>query len=70
MKMSDDTTFWNGVRAAILLDGISGAQVHSVTGSGVVDGNGVPHWISEYPSFLSLKLRLTRPSRICSRQLL
>jgi galacturan 1,4-alpha-galacturonidase len=45
LKMSDDTTFWNGVRATFLLDGITGAQIHSVTGSGVVDGNGVPHWI-------------------------
>ncbi|KAL0059800.1 hypothetical protein AAF712_013441 [Marasmius tenuissimus] len=44
LKMSDDTNFWNGVRAAILLTNINGATVHSTTGSGVVDGNGVPFW--------------------------
>ncbi|KAL0579868.1 hypothetical protein V5O48_002115 [Marasmius crinis-equi] len=45
LKLSDDTTFWNGQEAVILLDGITGAKVHSVTGTGLVDGNGVPHWI-------------------------
>ncbi|KAF5383596.1 hypothetical protein D9615_003576 [Tricholomella constricta] len=44
MKLSDDTTFWNGVRAAILLTNVSGATVHSKTGTGLVDGNGVPFW--------------------------
>ncbi|ESK92759.1 extracellular exo-polygalacturonase [Moniliophthora roreri MCA 2997] len=44
LKLSDDTNFWNGVRAAILLTNLNGATVHSKTGSGVVDGNGVPFW--------------------------
>ncbi|KAJ7851608.1 glycoside hydrolase family 28 protein [Mycena olivaceomarginata] len=33
LKMSEDLTFWNG------------AKMHSVTGTGLVDGNGVPYWI-------------------------
>ncbi|KAF8074913.1 extracellular exo-polygalacturonase [Lyophyllum atratum] len=44
LKMSDDLTFWNGVRAAILLTNISGATIHSKTGTGLVDGNGIPFW--------------------------
>ncbi|KAG6813861.1 hypothetical protein H0H92_006268 [Tricholoma furcatifolium] len=45
LKLSDNTTFWNGVKAAILLTDITGATIHSKTSSGVVDGNGVPFWI-------------------------
>ncbi|GLB41868.1 putative glycoside hydrolase family 28 protein [Lyophyllum shimeji] len=44
LKLSDDTTFWNGVRAAILLTNVSGATIHSKTSTGLVDGNGVPFW--------------------------
>ncbi|KAG6909344.1 hypothetical protein DXG01_000944 [Tephrocybe rancida] len=44
LKLSSDTTFWNGVRAAILLTNINGATIHSKTGTGLVDGNGVPFW--------------------------
>ncbi|KAF9265082.1 glycoside hydrolase family 28 protein [Marasmius fiardii PR-910] len=44
LKMSDDTDAWNGVRAAILLTKINGATIHSLTGSGLVDGNGVEFW--------------------------
>ncbi|KAG6890076.1 hypothetical protein C0995_012025 [Termitomyces sp. Mi166 len=46
LKLSSDTAFWNGVRAAILLSNTKGATIHSKTGSGVVDGNGVPFWIA------------------------
>ncbi|KAH0582776.1 hypothetical protein H2248_010687 [Termitomyces sp. 'cryptogamus'] len=45
LKLSSDTAFWNGVRAVMLLANINGAIIHSKTGSGVVDGNGVPFWI-------------------------
>ncbi|KAJ4287628.1 hypothetical protein N0V90_012331 [Kalmusia sp. IMI 367209] len=40
LKASDDTTFWNGVNAIISVSGITGAKIRSVTGTGVVDGNG------------------------------
>ncbi|KAJ6531703.1 glycoside hydrolase family 28 protein [Mycena sp. CBHHK59/15] len=45
LKMSEDLTFWNGKSAVISISGIKGAKMHSVTGSGLVDGNGVPYWI-------------------------
>ncbi|KAF5366849.1 hypothetical protein D9758_006488 [Tetrapyrgos nigripes] len=44
LKLSDDTNFWNGVGSAISLSSINGAHIHSVTGSGLIDGNGVPFW--------------------------
>ncbi|THU81731.1 glycoside hydrolase family 28 protein [Dendrothele bispora CBS 962.96] len=44
LKLSDDTDFWNGVGSAMLLSDINGARIHSVTGSGLIDGNGVPFW--------------------------
>jgi galacturan 1,4-alpha-galacturonidase len=40
LKASDDTTFWNGVGAIISVSGITGARIRSVTGAGVIDGNG------------------------------
>lgn len=40
LKASDDTTFWNGVNAIISVSGITGAKIRSVTGTGVIDGNG------------------------------
>jgi galacturan 1,4-alpha-galacturonidase len=40
LKASDDTTFWNGVGAIISVSGITGAKIRSVTGAGVIDGNG------------------------------
>lgn len=45
LKLSSDTAFWNGVRAVMLLSNVKGATIHSKTGSGVVDGNGVPFWL-------------------------
>ncbi|KAG6821474.1 hypothetical protein H0H93_010198 [Arthromyces matolae] len=46
LKLSSNTTFWDGVRAAILLTNIQGATIHSKTGSGLVDGNGKPFWVA------------------------
>ncbi|KAK7048663.1 extracellular exo-polygalacturonase [Favolaschia claudopus] len=45
LKMSEDLTFWNGKQAVILISGVTGARMRSVTGTGLVDGNGVPYWI-------------------------
>jgi len=44
LKLSDDTDFWNGKRAIIYINGISGATLTTTTGAGIVDGNGVPYW--------------------------
>ena len=40
LKASDDTSFWNGKNAIISVSGIEVAKIHSVTGSGLIDGNG------------------------------
>jgi galacturan 1,4-alpha-galacturonidase len=45
LKISEDLTFWNGKLSMISISGIKGAKTHSVTGTGLVDGNGVPYWI-------------------------
>jgi galacturan 1,4-alpha-galacturonidase len=47
LKMSSDTTYWNGIKAFIELSNITGATIQSITGSGVVDGNGAPFWKGE-----------------------
>ncbi|KAJ7116569.1 glycoside hydrolase family 28 protein [Mycena epipterygia] len=44
LKMSDDLDFWNGVSTTFSINAITGATMRSVTGTGVVDGNGVPYW--------------------------
>ncbi|KAJ6553581.1 glycoside hydrolase family 28 protein [Mycena vulgaris] len=46
LKMSEDLAFWNGKAATISIDAIKGAKMHSLTGTGVIDGNGVPYWIA------------------------
>ncbi|KAJ7036857.1 glycoside hydrolase family 28 protein [Mycena alexandri] len=46
LKMSEDLTFWNGVSTVISINAISGGMMRSVTGTGIVDGNGVPYWIA------------------------
>ncbi|KAJ7039713.1 extracellular exo-polygalacturonase [Mycena alexandri] len=38
--------FWNGVSTVISINAISGGMMRSVTGTGIVDGNGVPYWIA------------------------
>lgn len=40
LKASDNTTYWATQTTMIYLDGISGATIRSVTGSGVIDANG------------------------------
>jgi galacturan 1,4-alpha-galacturonidase len=40
LKASDDTTYWATQPAIIYLNNISGAKIRSLTGSGVIDGNG------------------------------
>ena len=40
LKVSDDYSYWNGKGQVITMSGIRGAKIHSVTGSGVLDGNG------------------------------
>ncbi|KAJ7748004.1 extracellular exo-polygalacturonase [Mycena olivaceomarginata] len=45
LKISEDLTFWNGKSSMISISGIKGAKMHSIIGTGLVDGNGVPYWI-------------------------
>ncbi|TGO58690.1 hypothetical protein BCON_0052g00350 [Botryotinia convoluta] len=40
LKVSDDLDFWDGKRAIFYMDGINKATIQSVTGTGVIDGNG------------------------------
>jgi galacturan 1,4-alpha-galacturonidase len=40
LKASDDTTYWNGKSSIFLMSGITKAKVRSVTGTGLIDGNG------------------------------
>lgn len=40
LKASGDTDLWDGVRAIIYLEKIAGVKIRSLTGSGVIDGNG------------------------------
>lgn len=40
LKSSTDLTYWATQPAIIYLNGISGAKFHSLTGAGVIDGNG------------------------------
>jgi galacturan 1,4-alpha-galacturonidase len=40
LKASDDLTYWGGKTAIFLMSGITNAKVRSLTGTGLVDGNG------------------------------
>lgn len=40
LKASDDTTYWATASGMIYLNGIKGAKIRSLTGKGVLDGNG------------------------------
>jgi galacturan 1,4-alpha-galacturonidase len=40
LKASDDLTYWEGKQAIFLMSGITTARVRSITGTGLVDGNG------------------------------
>ncbi|KAL0059798.1 hypothetical protein AAF712_013439 [Marasmius tenuissimus] len=45
LKLSDDDLdSWDHVKGAILLTNVTGATIHSKTGSGVFEGNGVAFW--------------------------
>ncbi|KAH7076343.1 glycoside hydrolase family 28 protein [Paraphoma chrysanthemicola] len=44
LKVSDDTTYWNGKRAIINIGGVNGLKFRSVTGTGLLDGNGQAAW--------------------------
>ncbi|GME38503.1 Endo-xylogalacturonan hydrolase [Neofusicoccum parvum] len=44
LKFSSSTSYWGGKTAMILLKNAAGAKVRSVTGSGVIDGNGQNAW--------------------------
>lgn len=40
LKVSNDLTYWDGRKAIFLMSAITSAKVRSVTGTGLVDGNG------------------------------
>lgn len=40
LKASGDTTLWDGIRAMIYVGEIAGVKIRSLTGTGVIDGNG------------------------------
>jgi galacturan 1,4-alpha-galacturonidase len=40
LKVSDDLNYWEGKRAIFYMNGIKTATIQSVTGTGVIDGNG------------------------------
>ncbi|KAH7137033.1 glycoside hydrolase family 28 protein [Dactylonectria estremocensis] len=40
LKVASDTDYWGGRQAIFLMSGINGANIFSLTGSGVIDGNG------------------------------
>lgn len=44
LKASDDTSYWNGKQAIISISGISGLKFRSLTGTGLIDGNGQASW--------------------------
>lgn len=44
LKFSSSTSYWSGKTAMILLEKSSGAKIRSLTGSGVIDGNGQNAW--------------------------
>ncbi|KAM3064910.1 hypothetical protein ACMFMF_011526 [Clarireedia jacksonii] len=40
LKVSDDLDYWEGKRAIFYMNGIKTATIQSVTGTGIIDGNG------------------------------
>ena len=40
LKASGDTTLWDGVKAMLYVGKIAGVKIRSLTGAGVIDGNG------------------------------
>ena len=44
LKVSDDLEYWEDKKAFFLLENIVGATLHSLTGSGLIDGSGQKYW--------------------------
>ncbi|KAI1321946.1 family 28 glycoside hydrolase [Xylariaceae sp. FL0255] len=44
LLVSDDTDYWNGKEAIMLMSGIKTAKIYSSTGAGIIDGNGQASW--------------------------
>ncbi|KAH8653103.1 endo-xylogalacturonan hydrolase A [Tricladium varicosporioides] len=44
LKASNNLTYWNGKSAMISVSGITNAKIRSLTGTGVIDGNGQAAW--------------------------
>ncbi|KAE8377601.1 putative endo-xylogalacturonan hydrolase A [Aspergillus bertholletiae] len=44
LKFTSSTDYWNGKTAMISVSHIDGLKIHSVTGTGVIDGNGQDSW--------------------------
>lgn len=40
LKASDDLDYWEGKRSIFQIESITGAKIHSLTGTGSIDGNG------------------------------
>ncbi|KAF5379883.1 hypothetical protein D9757_007173 [Collybiopsis confluens] len=44
LKLTNNLNSWAGQSSIVSLSGVQGATIRSVTGSGLLDGNGVPYW--------------------------
>jgi galacturan 1,4-alpha-galacturonidase len=44
LKVSDDTSYWNGKKSIINIGGVNGLKFRSLTGTGLLDGNGQAAW--------------------------
>lgn len=59
LKFTLDTDYWGGRTAMINLEGVEGIHVRSLTGRGVIDGNGQDAYVS-FLSVLSMIERIAR----------
>ncbi|KAL0942726.1 extracellular exo-polygalacturonase [Colletotrichum truncatum] len=44
LKVSENFTYWNGKQSIINIKNINGAKIRSLSGAGVIDGNGQGSW--------------------------
>jgi len=44
LKVSDDLQYWEGRPACFMLENVAGITIHSLTGSGLIDGSGQAFW--------------------------
>lgn len=44
LKVSDDLDYWKGKKAIISVSNVKGAKMRSLTGTGLIDGNGQAAW--------------------------